>query len=182
MANNGSESEKAVKEVGFKFAKNQRVFCNHVTMMYEARIMDQEMRETIPCYLVHYHGWNKNWDEWVEEGRLVDYNDKNFKLAEELRVNFKVNKDSSQPKSTKRKSMSAMLSLTPSSSNYSVVVEKEGNDPKSGGNGKDGKLLLNQPMISITLFSIFFSGNYSNDYDEDQRRRKTNNPERDIER
>ena len=35
------------------------------------------------CF-VHYSNWNKNWDEWVFESRLLKYNDINLQQQKEL--------------------------------------------------------------------------------------------------
>ena len=28
-------------------------------------------------YFIHYKGWNKNWDEWVPEARMLKFTDDN---------------------------------------------------------------------------------------------------------
>ena len=28
-------------------------------------------------YFIHYKGWNKNWDEWVPEARMLKFTDEN---------------------------------------------------------------------------------------------------------
>ena len=34
-------------------------------MIYEAKIQRVGRKNKQTQYLIHYHGWNKNWDEWV---------------------------------------------------------------------------------------------------------------------
>ena len=43
-----------------------------------------EMQNGIPKYFIHYHGWNKNWDEWVPEARMLKYSDRNVAIQKEL--------------------------------------------------------------------------------------------------
>uniref|UniRef100_A0A8C9RFR9 Mortality factor 4 like 1 n=1 Tax=Scleropages formosus TaxID=113540 RepID=A0A8C9RFR9_SCLFO len=41
-------------------------------------------------YFIHYSGWNKNWDEWVPESRVLKYVDTNLQKQKELQ---KANQD-----------------------------------------------------------------------------------------
>ena len=39
---------------------------------HEARILDvKRAADGAPMYKVHYKGWNKKWDEWVEPKRIL---------------------------------------------------------------------------------------------------------------
>ena len=38
----------------------------------------------MPKYFIHYHGWNKNWDEWVPEARMLKYTEKNTTIQKDL--------------------------------------------------------------------------------------------------
>uniref|UniRef100_A0A4W5QMT2 Mortality factor 4 like 2 n=1 Tax=Hucho hucho TaxID=62062 RepID=A0A4W5QMT2_9TELE len=38
-------------------------------------------------YFIHYSGWNKNWDEWVPESRVLKYVDSNLQKQKELQKN-----------------------------------------------------------------------------------------------
>merc|ERR1719419_1631691 len=35
-------------------------------------------------YFIHYHGWNKNWDEWVAEPRILKFTESNLERKKEL--------------------------------------------------------------------------------------------------
>ena len=55
-----------------RFVEGEKVLCFHGPLIYEAKIQKVGPRpkgsssETGPVkYFIHYHGWNKNWDEWV---------------------------------------------------------------------------------------------------------------------
>uniref|UniRef100_A0A2K6T7A5 Chromo domain-containing protein n=1 Tax=Saimiri boliviensis boliviensis TaxID=39432 RepID=A0A2K6T7A5_SAIBB len=45
-------------------------------------------------YFIHYSGWNKNWDEWVPESRVLKYVDTNLQKQRELqKANQKTKKN-----------------------------------------------------------------------------------------
>lgn len=69
------------------FEVGQRVFCYHGEVMYEARItnMSPSEKDGSMRYSIHYHGWNKNWDEWVPVERLEHYNSANKEKAASTR-------------------------------------------------------------------------------------------------
>jgi mortality factor 4-like protein 1 len=37
-------------------------------------------------YLVHYQGWNKKFDEWVTDDRVMEATAENIKVAQEMRA------------------------------------------------------------------------------------------------
>ncbi|KAE8747234.1 hypothetical protein FOCC_FOCC006026 [Frankliniella occidentalis] len=69
----------------FKFKQGEKVLCFHGPLLYEAKCLelssdkDKEIK-----YLIHYAGWNKNWDEWVPEDRVLKYNEANLLKKKEL--------------------------------------------------------------------------------------------------
>ena len=44
-------------------------------------------------YFIHYHGWNKNWDEWVSECSMPPYWRRFLKKGAKLRYRFSVRLD-----------------------------------------------------------------------------------------
>lgn len=68
-----------------KFAEGERVLCFHGPLIYEAKCMKGQVKEKTPRYLIHYNGWNKNWDEWVPENRVLKFNEANLQKQRELR-------------------------------------------------------------------------------------------------
>ena len=34
-------------------------------------------------YFLHYQGWSKKWDEWVDARRMMVYNEENLKMQKE---------------------------------------------------------------------------------------------------
>ena len=54
--------------------------------MYEAKCIKAEAKENSksPHFLIHYNGWNKHWDEWVPESRVLKYNEANLQKQKDL--------------------------------------------------------------------------------------------------
>uniref|UniRef100_H2ZJ51 Chromo domain-containing protein n=1 Tax=Ciona savignyi TaxID=51511 RepID=H2ZJ51_CIOSA len=69
-----------------KFSDGERVLCFHGPLMYEAKCMKAELRDSGKAYfyLIHYNGWNKHWDEWVPEARVLKFNDANLIRQKDL--------------------------------------------------------------------------------------------------
>ena len=69
-----------------KFSDGERILCFHGPLMYEAKCIKSELRDGNKGfqYLIHYNGWNKHWDEWVPESRVLKYNDSNLQRQKDL--------------------------------------------------------------------------------------------------
>ncbi|GLC45646.1 hypothetical protein PLESTB_001789900 [Pleodorina starrii] len=76
MAGAGGEALPGVGETG-DFVVGERVFVPHVDRHYEAKILKAEFKRNVDWpdgqwyYFLHYSGWNKKYDEWVEAPGLV---------------------------------------------------------------------------------------------------------------
>ncbi|XP_037111044.1 mortality factor 4-like protein 1 isoform X2 [Syngnathus acus] len=73
-----------------KFQEGERVLCFHGPLLYEAKCVKINVKEKQIKYFIHYSGWNKNWDEWVPESRVLKYVDSNLQKQKELQ---KANQD-----------------------------------------------------------------------------------------
>jgi len=61
------------------------VLCYHGQHIYEAKctkVDTAQPKEKI--YFVHYNGWNKKWDEWVDSKRIMKYTDENLAKQQEI--------------------------------------------------------------------------------------------------
>ncbi|PWA19031.1 hypothetical protein CCH79_00004880 [Gambusia affinis] len=68
----------------------ERVLCFHGPLLYEAKCVKISVKDKQIKYFIHYSGWNKNWDEWVPESRVLKYVDSNLAKQRELQ---KANQD-----------------------------------------------------------------------------------------
>ena len=60
------------------------MLCFHGNLLYEAKCVKTEVKEKSIRYFIHYNGWNKNWDEWVPESRVLKFNDAGIQKQKEL--------------------------------------------------------------------------------------------------
>ncbi|KAK3684226.1 chromo domain-like protein [Podospora appendiculata] len=74
------------------FAKDERVLCFHMEMLYEAKILDVQGGENGEPwqYKIHYKGWKSSWDDWVPQDRVRKFTDENKDLASQLLAQFKM--------------------------------------------------------------------------------------------
>eukprot|EP00088_Acartia_fossae_P005835 TRINITY_DN1263_c0_g1_i4.p1 TRINITY_DN1263_c0_g1~~TRINITY_DN1263_c0_g1_i4.p1 ORF type:complete len:374 (-),score=85.70 TRINITY_DN1263_c0_g1_i4:182-1303(-) len=66
------------------WSSGERILCFHGPLIYEAKIQNIEVQNGAPKYFIHYHGWNKNWDEWVPVARMLKYSEKNCAIQKDL--------------------------------------------------------------------------------------------------
>lgn len=93
--------ESAGEDSQYKYKIEEKVLCYHGPLIYEAKCLKRRNENNFVQYYVHYNGWNKNWDEWVMESRILKINPQNLKLQQELKSRHKPQNTST---SKKRKS------------------------------------------------------------------------------
>ncbi|XP_050212685.1 protein MRG2-like [Mercurialis annua] len=59
------------------YEEGEKVLASHSQDIYLAKVIKVECHAKEWHYYVHYHGWNKNWDEWVGEDRLMKHTEEN---------------------------------------------------------------------------------------------------------
>ncbi|PRD22161.1 UNVERIFIED_CONTAM: Morf4l1 [Trichonephila clavipes] len=77
-----------------RFTEGEKVLCFHGPLLYEAKCLRSQLRDKHIKYFIHYSGWNKNWDEWVPDCRVLKYNDVNLQKQKELEKTHKKSKKS----------------------------------------------------------------------------------------
>ncbi|KAF5907612.1 E3 SUMO-protein ligase PIAS1-like isoform X5, partial [Clarias magur] len=85
-----ARKQSAVETNGLLVASCERVLCFHGPLLYEAKCVKISIKDKQVKYFIHYSGWNKNWDEWVPESRVLKYVDSNLQKQKELQ---KANQD-----------------------------------------------------------------------------------------
>ena len=78
-----------------KFSVGDSVLCLEGVMIYDAKVKDIKSEGRKIKYGIHYKGWNKSWDEYVEEDRLLEVNDENRKSQRFLEDEVKKKKKKS---------------------------------------------------------------------------------------
>ncbi|CAG2180684.1 unnamed protein product, partial [Oppiella nova] len=92
---------------GFKYELEERVLCFHGPLIYEAKCLKRIHIDNSYRYYVHYNGWNKSWDEWVDESMIMALNDQNLKRQQELRQSLQAVKQANASNAKKRKTTTA---------------------------------------------------------------------------
>ncbi|XP_022192999.2 mortality factor 4-like protein 1 [Nilaparvata lugens] len=97
----------------YHFQEGERVLCFHGPLIYVAKCLQSryDSVNSTPEYLIHYSGWNKSWDEWVAESRVLKHNEANVQKQKDL---YKAQK--AEPKKKKIvKKVSSMVGVETSS-------------------------------------------------------------------
>ncbi|XP_077491811.1 mortality factor 4-like protein 1 [Amblyomma americanum] len=72
-----------------RFQEDEKVLCFDGPLIYEAKCLKVRFRNKKAQYFVHYIGWNKRWDEWIPESRMLKYDDINLQKKKELDEAYK---------------------------------------------------------------------------------------------
>lgn len=98
----------------------EKIVCFHHDVMYEAKVLTVRQDPDDPSeqnFFVHYQGWSKSWDEWVDSDRVLKCTDENIKAAKESQKNQNKNKASAR----KNKLSTSVVSLNTSSLSVSSL-------------------------------------------------------------
>lgn len=114
-----------------KFTEGEKVLCFHGPLIYEAKMLkSMVMKDKQVRYFIHYAGWNKNWDEWVPENRVLKYNEANVQRQKEV---------------TKLHS-----SLAAKNKKANVKAKKADTSGTGGSSGKDSDSRASTPSKEVT--------------------------------
>ncbi|XP_050697465.1 mortality factor 4-like protein 1 isoform X1 [Eriocheir sinensis] len=86
-----------------KFTESERVLCFHGPLIYEAKCLKVQAKDKQIKYFIHYAGWNKNWDEWVPESRVLKLNDANISRQKDLQKAHEASLRNKKSKKEKKK-------------------------------------------------------------------------------
>ncbi|KAG8064241.1 hypothetical protein GUJ93_ZPchr0004g40411 [Zizania palustris] len=85
------------------FKEGEKVLAYHGPLLYEAKVQKTENKEDEWRYYVHYLGWNKSWDEWVINERLLKLTEENIHKQQELEKTQVSDKSIKSGRSTQHK-------------------------------------------------------------------------------
>ncbi|XP_062051240.1 mortality factor 4-like protein 1 [Lepus europaeus] len=115
-----------------KFQEGERVLCFHGPLLYEAKCVKVAMKDKQVKYFIHYSGWNKNWDEWVPESRVLEYVDTGLQKQRELQKANQEQYAEGKMRGAAPGKKTSGLQLK------NVEVKTEKNKQKTPGNGDGG--------------------------------------------
>ena len=103
--------------------------CYHGPLLYEAKCVKIKLDSSSNySYFVHYQGWNKNWDEWVNDTRILKV------VAENLELKDKLLKDHTASVRDKKKA-----SKTTGGGPLGTPFPKDGGKKSSGGSANTSR-------------------------------------------
>jgi len=127
-----------------KFAEGEAVLCFQGNLIYDAKItevrksggQDQE-------YFVHYKGWNKSWDEWVPDSRLLKNTAENVARQKKLldEVDPKTKHASKRSGASIDQTRIAAKKMKPNEKSDGNTAADKKKDDKTANN-KKGKIVL----------------------------------------
>ncbi|XP_052247527.1 mortality factor 4-like protein 1 [Dreissena polymorpha] len=126
-----------------KFQDEEKVLCFHGPLLYEAKCMKSELRDRAFHYFVHYNGWNKNWDEWVPETRILKLNDAGLQKQKECYAALKAEKAKNREKAKEAKDAGLPV---PGKTKKKKEKEKEV-AAKEAKDGKEAKDRTSTPTV-----------------------------------
>nr|XP_053648113.1 mortality factor 4-like protein 1 [Cherax quadricarinatus] len=86
-----------------KFSESEKVLCFHGPLIYEAKCLKVQVKDKQIKYFIHYAGWNKNWDEWVPESRVLKLSDANLNRQKDLQKAHEASLKNKKSKKEKKK-------------------------------------------------------------------------------
>ncbi|PVV00120.1 hypothetical protein BB559_000097 [Furculomyces boomerangus] len=113
----------------FHHQSGERVLCFHGPLLYEAKIIetelwdknDPEKLESGPHYLIHYKGWKRSWDEWVDDSRILKWSDENLRKQKQLK---QAAISATRKKSSPAKAASSSTPISSMGSNPQSLLKK----------------------------------------------------------
>lgn len=107
------------------FSEGEKVLAFHNVCIYAAKVIKTEYRMKQWSFLVHYLGWNKNWDEWVGVDRMMKFTEENVQVQNALNEKQLIEKNTKQAR---------VSQITPKSSSE-ARAKKQKNDSSSKEKG-----------------------------------------------
>jgi len=101
-------------------------------------------------FFIHYHGWNKNWDEWVAEPRILKYTESNLERKKELIKAHEANVKAKKAVSTSNNSATKRKAGEPSSDTSVPSPSPSNSSEATPGSSKSAKVDPGMnPVVSL---------------------------------
>ncbi|KAM7285282.1 mortality factor 4-like protein 1 isoform X1 [Ixodes scapularis] len=133
-----------------RFQDGEKVLCFHGPLLYEAKCIKAQVKDKQTKYFIHYSGWNKNWDEWVPESRVLKFNDVNLQKQKELEKAHlsSASQSHSAPKNKKNKAVKPKKEAEKERS--STPSQEKPQKQKAAASGTTGTSTQSTPASSQT--------------------------------
>jgi len=70
--------------IKFEFEAGEKVFVSHGNLLYEAKVLHTEVKNSETQFKIHYLGWKDKWDEVVNADRLRKFTEESVQLKKSL--------------------------------------------------------------------------------------------------
>ena len=139
------------KEIKDKWKEGEKILCFHGPLIYEAKIQQVEIQNSIPKYFIHYRGWNKNWDEWVPEARMMKYSNDNVEIQKDLCLAHEAKESAKKLKLKQDHVFAVPRNPSPVPKKEEKGRRKAGAKPKKRdeGSGSENFLIKNGKQMSL---------------------------------
>ena len=148
-----------------EYSLGEIVLCSQGILIYEAKIQDIKKEKGEFLYGIHYKGWNKSWDEYVPQSRLLKVTEENLKKQKQLQDDLKKKKKPTVHKKVFKKSDTESDSSSRegskdrekdvSTKNVAVRLERLKKDSESGDYvGKENEEAEAVPVIKSKTRTI----------------------------
>jgi len=143
-----------------KFSVDEKVLCYHGPLLYEAKCIKIKKESNEYQYFVHYQGWNKNWDEWITDKRMLKQVGENFEKQKRLlathlaetRANKKIKKETKKGSKGGSDSGSNSRASTPVGDRPpgpGRPLKRTVADDERSTSSRDEELPVNAPIIGV---------------------------------
>ncbi|XP_054168472.1 mortality factor 4-like protein 1 [Oppia nitens] len=131
--------------VNFKYELEERVLCFHGPLIYEAKCLKRIFVDNSKRYYVHYNGWNKSWDEWVDESKILIVNETNLRKQQELKQNCLTNNNKQTANNNKKRKIGQNMIDGNGKDGYNETNKRFKSSTKNNGskNGQNNDNLIN---------------------------------------
>jgi len=126
------------------------ILCFHGPQLYTAKVLKRTINKTEndektnekPLYYVHYHGWNKQWDEWVTADRCLKHTPQNIEKQKEMKNKTKNNKNNTNNKKKQIKDVQDIEQYESDTNNINESTSNNNKQKLSPKQEKDEQLQL----------------------------------------
>ncbi|XP_017238969.1 protein MRG1 isoform X2 [Daucus carota subsp. sativus] len=116
------------------YVQGEKVWASHKGEWYPAKVQKVESRMEAFTYFVHYLGWKKRWDEWLDTKKLMKFTEADVQkqLAQ-----------SDRP--------AVVKNIKPGQKNKTKISAARGKKGKGGSNFKENCLITEENMLNIEI-------------------------------
>eukprot|EP01096_Ripella_sp_DP13-Kostka_P016674 TRINITY_DN8209_c0_g1_i1.p1 TRINITY_DN8209_c0_g1~~TRINITY_DN8209_c0_g1_i1.p1 ORF type:complete len:314 (-),score=141.56 TRINITY_DN8209_c0_g1_i1:14-826(-) len=71
--------------MSLQFESGEVIYAYHQGLIYEAKILEMDVKGGRQMYYIHYKGWKDKWNEWVDDTRILKHTEENTAKRDRLK-------------------------------------------------------------------------------------------------